>query len=54
MRPAPLPTETGLTFVYLRYTEPQSNRVFVTVECRYSSEQTIADGMKRIVKLYVR
>ena len=42
--------ETGLTFGYLRYTETQSNRIFVTVECLYGYKQVIADGIKRIVK----
>ena len=42
--------ETGLTFGYLRYTETQSNRIFVTVECLYGYKQAIADGIKRIVK----
>ena len=42
--------ETGLTFGYLRYTEVQSNRIFVTVECLYGYKQAIADGIKRIVK----
>jgi len=27
--------ETGLTFGYLRYTETQSNRIFVSMECLY-------------------
>ena len=35
---------------YLRYTETQSNRIFVTVECLYGYKQVIADGIKRIVK----
>ena len=42
--------ETGLTFGYLRYTETQSNRIFVTVECLYGYKQAIASGIKRIVK----
>ena len=42
--------ETGLTFGYLRYTETQSNRIFVTVECLYGWKQAIAGGIKRIVK----
>jgi hypothetical protein len=42
--------ETGLTFGYLRYTETQSNRIFVTVECLYGYKQALADGIKRIVK----
>ncbi len=42
--------ETGLTFGYLRYTEVQSNRVFVTVECLYGFKAALADGIKRIVK----
>ena len=42
--------ETGLTFGYLRYTETQSNRIFVTVECLYGYKQAIAEGIKRIVK----
>ena len=42
--------ETGLTFGYLRYTEIQSNRIFVTVECLYGFKAAIADGIKRIVK----
>ncbi len=37
-------------FGYLRYTETQSNRIFVTVECLYGCKQAIADGIKRIVK----
>ena len=42
--------DTGLKFGYLRYTEVQSNRIFVTVECPYGYKQAIADGIKRIVK----
>ncbi len=42
--------ETGLTFGYLRYTETQSNRVFVTVECLYGYKQAIAEGIKRLLK----
>jgi hypothetical protein len=42
--------ETGLTFGYLRYTETQSNRVFVTVECLYGFKTALAAGIKRIVK----
>ncbi len=42
--------ETGLTFGYLRYTETQSNRIFVTVECLYGHKVAIAGGIKRIVK----
>lgn len=42
--------ETGLTFGYLRYTETNSNRIFVTVECLYGFKPAIADGIKRIVK----
>lgn len=42
--------ETGLTFGYLRYTETQSNRIFVTVECLYGFKVAIAAGLKRIVK----
>ena len=42
--------ETGLTFGYLRFTEIQSNRIFVTVECLYGFAAAIGDGIKRIVK----
>ena len=42
--------ETGLTFGYLRYTEIQSNRIFVTVECLYGFKVAIAAGLERIVK----
>jgi hypothetical protein len=42
--------ETGLTFGYLRYSEVQSNRVFVIVECLYGFKVALADGLKRIVK----
>ena len=42
--------ETGLTFGYLRYTEIQSNRIFVTVECLYGFKVAIPAGLKRIVK----
>jgi len=42
--------ETGLTFGYLRYTEIQSNRIFVTVECLYGFKVALPDGIKRIVK----
>jgi hypothetical protein len=42
--------DTGLTFGYLRYTETQSNRIFVTVECLYGYKVAIAAGLKRIVK----
>jgi hypothetical protein len=42
--------ETGLTFGYLRYTETDSNRIFVTVECLYGFKKAMGDGIKRIVK----
>ena len=42
--------DTGLTFGYLRYTEIQSNRIFVTVECLYGFKVAIVNGLKRIVK----
>ena len=42
--------ETGLTFGYLRYTEIQSNRIFVTVECLYGFQPAIPAGIKRIVQ----
>ena len=42
--------ETGITFGSLRYTEIQSNRIFVTVECLYGFKAAMADGIKRIVK----
>ena len=42
--------ETGLTFGYLRYTEIQSNRIFVTVECLYGFKVVLPGGIKRIVK----
>ncbi len=42
--------ETGLTFGYLRYTEIQSNRIFVTVECLYGFKAAMGDGIQRIVK----
>lgn len=42
--------ETGLTFGYLRYTETQSNRIFVTVECLYGFKAAIPDGIKRITR----
>lgn len=42
--------ETGITFGYLRYTEIQSNRIFVTVECLYGFKAAIGDGIQRIVK----
>ena len=42
--------ETGLTFGYLRYTETNSNRIFVTVECLYGFKPAIAAGIQRIVK----
>lgn len=42
--------ETGLTFGYLRYTETNSNRIFVTVECLYGFKTAIGAGIKRIVK----
>lgn len=42
--------ETGLTFGYLRYTETNSNRIFVTVECLYGFKAALADGIQRIVK----
>jgi len=42
--------ETGLTFGYLRYTETNSNRIFVTVECLYGFKSAIAAGIQRIVK----
>ena len=41
--------ETGLTFGYLRCTEVQSNRMFVTVESLYGFKTALADGIKRIV-----
>jgi hypothetical protein len=42
--------ETGLTFGYLRYTETNSNRIFVTVEALYGFKAAIGAGIKRIVK----
>jgi hypothetical protein len=42
--------ETGLTFGYLRFTEIQSNRIFVTVECLYGFMPAIANGIQRIVQ----
>jgi len=42
--------ETGLTFGYLRYTETNSNRIFVTVEALYGFKAGLSDGIKRIVK----
>lgn len=42
--------ETGLTFGYLRYSEIQSNRIFVTVECLYGFKTALPDGIKRVVK----
>ena len=42
--------ETGLTFGYLRYTEIQSNRIFVTVECLYGFKVALPGGIKRLVK----
>lgn len=42
--------ETGLTFGYLRYTETNSNRIFVTVECLYGFKAALADAIQRIVK----
>jgi len=42
--------ETGLTFGYLRYTETNSNRIFVTVEALYGFKAGMPDGIKRIVK----
>ena len=42
--------ETGLTCGYPRYTETQSNRIFVTVACLYGYKPAIADGIKRVVK----
>src|SRR5438067_5913579 len=42
--------ETGITFGYLRYTEIQSNRIFVTLECLYGFKAGLPDGIKRIVK----
>ena len=51
VKPAPVTDpETGLTFGYLRYTETQSNRIFVTVECLYGYKQALTDGIKRNVK----
>ena len=46
--------DTGLAFRYLRYTETQSKRLFVTVECLHGYEQALADGIKRIVKRKTR
>lgn len=42
--------DTGLTFGYLRYTETNSNRIFVTVECLYGFAAAMSDGIRRIVK----
>jgi hypothetical protein len=42
--------DTGLTFGYLRYTEIQSNRIFVTVECIYGFKVALAAGIQRIVQ----
>ena len=41
--------ETGLTFGYLRFTEIQSNRIFITLECLYGFAPAIAAGIQRIV-----
>jgi hypothetical protein len=46
----PTDPETGLTFGYLRYTETNSNRIFVTVEALYGFKAGMPDGIKRIVK----
>lgn len=42
--------ETGLTFGYLRFTEIQSNRIFITLECLYGFAPAIPAGIQRIVK----
>ena len=42
--------ETGLTFGYLRYTEIQSNRIFVTVECLYGFKTALPAAIQRIVQ----
>ena len=41
--------ETGLTFGYLRFTEIQSNRIFITLECLYGFAPAIPAGIQRIV-----
>jgi len=41
--------ETGLTFGYLRFTEIQSNRIFITLECLYGFAPAIPEGIQRIV-----
>lgn len=48
--PPPFLTTSPATFGYLRYTETQSNRIFVTVECLYGWKQAIAGGINRVVK----
>lgn len=42
--------ETGLTFGYLRFTEIQSNRIFITLECLYGFAPAIPAGILRIVQ----
>ena len=42
--------QTGMTFGYLRFTDTRANRVFVTLECRYSFVAAKTDALKRIVK----
>jgi hypothetical protein len=41
---------TGLTFGYMRYTQTDSNRIFITVECLYGFKVAIPNGLKRLVK----
>lgn len=42
--------ETGMTFGYLRYTLPNTNRIFITLECLYGFAVGKDDALKRLVK----
>ena len=41
---------TGMTFGYLRFTLPQSNVVYVTLEALYGFAVAMPAGLKRITK----
>lgn len=40
---------TGLTFGYLRYSDPKSNKVYITLEALYGFKVIRPEGLKRIV-----
>lgn len=41
--------ETGLTFGYLRYSDPMSNKVYITIECLYGFAVGKPTALKRLI-----